>query len=524
MAQRPDFFAPASIESAAGDNSESQFYNSLADRMARFSAGQFRRAERQASISGEKAGVAAAQGGDLNLRPGSGVKSQAYNRGALRVYTAQTTIDILKSMPELEAQAYQKRDDGLTYGERFDAVVKGYRDGLLKNMPADVAPEMTELMDRQILGARERVLGKQLQEQQEFDRAVTEQSLTDLADLTSQAVINGDDELAEQSGALFESQLMGAVQDGVYTPEQALKATNSYQARITESSVFHQFDSAYDSGRGVQFITEFSKTVPAGMSAEQHTQVWGRLETRLARKTKHIENGLATDAAARKERHRMGKTQAVLAMMNGEEVDLVSMVEGDLVDADWALSHEQRSRQQGPAFDDEATAAVYETSLLDWDDQDILNDEDLTYPTRVDLVNKRNALLEDAENWQGSKQGKEGTRRIRDAVGIPQGVLIQSMSNKAKLEASQALSSYYAQVEALPVEQRATKAIEIADKIVANTSAARAGESLRKTQDRLEATTIDRDSYEADSAQWKLKDQAVKTLERKIKDLEASLQ
>jgi len=521
MMPRPDFFQPSSLETAAsvGAASESQFYGSLADRMARFSEQQFRVAAKVADRKGEQAGLADALAGKAELKEGAGIKGQAYNRGALRVYTAETTTDILRSIPQIEAAAYNDTGDGLSYTDRFNAAASGYRNGTIGKMPAQVRPEMQEFLDKQLLAAQGRVIERQAKEQRESDIAATTQALDDLADVGTQMLVNGEDDLAAEAGQLYEDILTGAVEDDVFSPTKAVEKNATRMKRMVEADVMARFDVAFDGGNGIEFIRNFADAVPANMSAETHTEVWIKLEQRLSRRVKHDEDTQALKDSERKERHREGKIEATLALMAGDEIDLRKMVDEDRLNPDWALEMEKRAKDSGPAFDDELTAAIYSIDPLGFTEDEILDDVSLTYETRVGLVQKRRELVEDQENWVGTQQGRQAIRMIRTALGIPEGISVPGMTNQQKHEAEETLTEHYDTVEAFPPEQRAGKAIEIARNIVKRVKGRRAEEDIPKARQMLEQRRKKLGEAKGEEARATLQQQ-VTLFESRLADLE----
>lgn len=106
--------------------------------------------------------------------------------------------------------------------------------------------------------------------------------------------------------------------------------------------------------------------------------------------------------------------------------------------------------------------------LLDITEQEIIDSPDFTNSTKFDLLTKRRAEAEDEGNWLATQSGREGRRRIRENFNIIDGTMMSRLDfkNNTMREYDDMYRSFFAQVEALPLEQRANKSIEIADNLL----------------------------------------------------------
>jgi len=264
--------------------------------------------------------------------------------------------------------------------------------------------------------------------------------------------------------------------------------------------------------------------VPQGMSQEEHAEVWGKLETRLSRHTKHDEDLSRLEQEERDERHRIGQRELTLSFLKGEEVDLVAALEADDISDSWALTHREDAARRGPSHDRPDIRAFYELNLLDYSEEEIMEDDDLTYATRATLVDTRRELQEDQGNWRNTQQGQEAARRIKTAVGLPDGFVVQGMQGSMLREANEALTEFYNEVEGLPLEQRVIKAPEIADRIVIRVDARKAGDELPLAISKLESAQRELNNLPEESNQRKVAENNVARKQKVVDDLQRRIE
>ena len=91
---------------------------------------------------------------------------------------------------------------------------------------------------------------------------------------------------------------------------------------------------------------------------------------------------------------------------------------------------------------------------------------------------------EDKGNWKGTQNGREGSRRINSAFGIVKGTGQRVTQEKAQ-RAGMVLTRYYNEINALPIEEREVRSVEIADKLVKEVNGEIIVKDLEKARDRL---------------------------------------
>jgi len=128
----------------------------------------------------------------------------------------------------------------------------------------------------------------------------------------------------------------------------------------------------------------------------------------------------------------------------------------------------KKINQKGPAFDNQQKVFSVETHLLDYTEDEIMNAPDITYQTKSDLIQKRRSSVEDTGNWLSTQSGREASRRIKTTFNIVEGTMMSNFdfNNQNMKDYDRLSKKFYAEVEALPIEQRASKSITIADKLI----------------------------------------------------------
>ena len=412
-------------------------------------------------------------------------------RDELALYEAETSLDILAQADQIEQDVFVRSSDPqdisreLNPIEMFDLRWKANTKKWLDSAPAELRPSIELFAYRQGAPIRDRVVTKFQTEQRDNARSSTFLGLEKLVDDASRKLANGEFDAAQADMDMFETITQNGFQSGLLGGQDDIKTIQAAQARAREATIIGEFELALDGGDPVKYIQDFADKVPEGMSQEEHSSVWGKLETRLSRHNKHQEDADAAADAEREARHEAGKRDVGLRMLKGEDVDLAAEVEADNIDVDWAIKQEQRAAVRGPAYDNEQVAAFYKLDLLTWTEEEILEDNDLTMETRAALVEERRALLEDMGDWRNSNPGKEALRRVKNAVGIPEGIIIAEMKSGLVRDVGEALTELYDEVESLPVEKRTSEVLAVADKIVKRVDRRRAADDLIDAEEKL---------------------------------------
>lgn len=131
-------------------------------------------------------------------------------------------------------------------------------------------------------------------------------------------------------------------------------------------------------------------------------------------------------------------------------------------------TYTDRIQMKGRAVDDSTALLQFQTHILDFTEDEIINSPHLTDATKWNLIKQRRAEEGDEANWLSTQSGKEARDRIKRTFNIIEGTLMAQMdfNNKNMQEYDALYRNFYSEVEALPFEQRANKSISIADRLI----------------------------------------------------------
>jgi len=121
-------------------------------------------------------------------------------------------------------------------------------------------------------------------------------------------------------------------------------------------------------------------------------------------------------------------------------------------------------------------------------EDEILNSPYFTLETRTKLLAKRDSEMADAENWLGTQDGREARRRIRESFNIIDGTMLAALdfANDNMKDYDRMYRDFFGQVQALPLDQRATKSIEIADNLLINYNQGKEQEKTDRREKRVQ--------------------------------------
>lgn len=194
-----------------------------------------------------------------------------------------------------------------------------------------------------------------------------------------------------------------------------------------------------------------------------------------------IQSSIANDVAVYKQQLQAAET--AFKMTELETIDTFNdqLMSGTLTtkDVDTALAtgkidlatHETYTKKINTPkrlMDEPGKLLTFQTHVLDFTEDEIINSPHLTEKSKWDLVKQRRAELKDEGNWLSSQSGREARDRIKRTFNIIEGTLMAQMdfNNKNMQEYDTLYKEFYAEVEALPLDQRASKSISIADRLI----------------------------------------------------------
>ena len=190
---------------------------------------------------------------------------------------------------------------------------------------------------------------------------------------------------------------------------------------------------------------------------------------------------------AQAQRQEEGNQKATSMLLGGQlrRSTLKQMIDDGDIDPDRALTLanalEERARGGGSPSDDRELMHV-RLNLLSLSEDEILGNPSLSPDDKADLILKRR---DEATGWKSTQAAREGEDRIDRALGIPPGAMLALLPPEEAEKRDRARTDWYNQVEALPVDQRESAAITIAEEIVQKTIKGSSQAALKRAKDRL---------------------------------------
>ena len=511
-------FQPISVR-ARSDTGEVQYYGDLAQRLQGFTNRTFNRLERVKLNQAERDARVDALAGNFRPSDKTTLAAEVYNNTGYRIYAAETVTDIARRVPEIEKEA--SGAVGMTPPEYFDAHAEGYRELLLKEMPPEVAEAVLPVLDQQLITAGNRVRSAHQQAEHERSRAATNLALEGVSDMHARAVLDGDPEAIALLEEMYSQQIEAAIQDGTYSEAEAITIAGKHLNRVVMAAQIGQFARALEEGTALGFLESFRKNPPLHMSPEEHQEALGKMFSRLSDKQRLEDEAETIESNERVERHREIERELTLIDLRGSLTpELVEqMVENDDIDSGRTDYWLERANDPGPRFSDTGVDFVYDTSLMAFTEEEIADESKLTKERRAELIQQRRDMVADAEDWRGTQQGQEGARRIRNELGLADGIMLSGSGDKLVKQAGRALSDYYNMVETLPLEQRQAKAIEMSEEVITKIQASRQDEKMEKAQTRLDEL-LAVDTSDMGSAEQEMHNQSVEKARDKVRRLQ----
>lgn len=222
-----------------------------------------------------------------------------------------------------------------------------------------------------------------------------------------------------------------------------------------------------------------------------------------------IQSQIATDVKVYNQQLQASETQFKIGELEAMDKFNDMLVSETLTtnDVDQALAtgkidlstHEdyiKRINQPKVLVDKSDKKLMFQTHVLDFTEEEILTSPHLTDKSKWDLIRQRRTELKDETNWLSSQSGKEARDRIKRTFNIIEGTLMAQMdfNNKNMTEYDEMYKNFYSEVEALPFEQRATKSILIADRLISEYKIGKNADKEERKQRREEKKKADEEA------------------------------
>ena len=450
-------FQPVAQESGAVDS-----YMQLFQQLQGFKEGLHRQldvtAQKEGLAAGRKAGLGKVN--DVALPDGGTISGDAFREGANMSHFAAVKLDIAENMGRMQAEsAYNP--------ELFQARVEGYKKGLLEGTTDDVMPIASEEIDIMASKIHSGIVASVAKRDRAEHAAKIESGITLLETDLLNAAISGNPDEMSRANTQYTSMLQSAENAGLIPAGDAIRRTDNIYKRMNENVYIGSFDAALANNNGVKFLEDFDKSKDKSMQPVDKEKLLANMMARMNRRQALEGEQEQIDKDARTEVYRVTEQAVTLQALEGklQPDTLINHLRDDTIQPSFARQMEKVAKSHGTTVDDDASKLAYAVNLLHYSELDIATDESLTIDTRIKLIKARDKLEKDTGNWKRSQSGQEAVRRIKAEFGLVDGLIAQLDPEKAK-RAGRALTTLYEQIEALPLEERSLKAVDLSNEII----------------------------------------------------------
>ena len=255
------------------------------------------------------------------------------------------------------------------------------------------------------------------------------------------------------------------------------------------SSMQRGLTAAINSGNAYKFYENFKSMDHQGILDVKDVEAFRQ----------SIQSQISTDVKVYNQQLQAAETQFKLTEMETIDTFNDELMQGSLTTAtiDNALAtgkidlathktYTDKISVKGRLVDDTNAKLTFQTHVLDFTEDEIINSPHLTDKTKWDLIKQRRSEIKDENNWLSSQSGREARDRIKRTFNIIDGTLMAQMdfNNKNMQDYDELYRNFYAEVESLPFDQRASKSISIADKYIKQYKTAKIEEKTKRAEAR----------------------------------------
>ena len=497
------------------DTGAAQVYGTLSDRLREFSENIYRTAvapqiEARAKVAGSEAGAA----GTPTLKSPLTLYGRAYNDAAVRAYALSQYADIEKNLTTFETEA------GTDVG-KFQAKVKGYREGALSGVIPEARSFIAQLIDENGAEASSRIVRAAGVQARETQRVAISSGLDTLAGKASKLFLSGepgDIEKAQAYGQSYIDMVQASVADGTFTPKEGQALTDNHLKNSIEWLAAGQMETQYrvPGGNPVRVIQNVlaNPALTDGDRQQLARSLYSRLDL-LQRGD--AETAAAANAQAKAESE-AAERELTSDLFNGRltagKIDQAIRTRG--LDPGVARTLFEKLKT-GPGQSDDRERFIVESNILSYTEREIASNPRLDWDTKRILTDKRRSL---EGGWPDTNNAQEARQRIDRAVGIVPGIPNPMLSAQAAIERGQAQTRWFELMQALPADQRDAQAITIANQVTQEVIGKRAAANVTSLQSRLAQRRKDLAAASGDRERAAIQEN-IKVLERKIAEAQA---
>jgi len=445
------------------DSNAPQLFESLASKFRAFANKEADELDRDMAKKAKEQGLIDAQGKTaITLRDGKTIADEVWNQGAISSHLAAVKLDVTDNLTRIEAES--AKDPG-----GYTVKAKAYSQGLLEGVPEAMKPAVQDELSSIILKSGTKITSD-LRTFERNQHAATTSSAIDLYRTEGENQAIEGDILAATEAQIKAIQLTTSLENaGLLTPKAAEVQRNDITRDIEDQVIYGAFGREMANGRAVKYIENFKKIKELGDRDPDYRTKMVNTMIGMMSKSHGIEDAQRkADDADRKERWRVGANKVATLDLEGALIveHLQEMVKRDEVDPKVANAYKKNAFLEGPEYSDQSELNIVRANILGATEFSIQTNPRLSRADKDKLVEERRKVEEDKANWRRTQSGSEGARRINFQFGIIPGTDTSRISPEDARRADNVLTRYFDEVEALPVEERSIKAIEISNRLV----------------------------------------------------------
>lgn len=509
--QRREYFNPAQVNTGGA-----QVYGGLMDRFRSFAQSAKANAEAITVPDAQAAGAQAGAAGDTKLKAGFTPEGRAYNEGLVRAYALDVYADVHENLTRIETESGTDPD-------KFKAAVEGYRNGLLPNLMGRAQPIIQQALQEREMEGLTRIQTLRAEEAHKNAQAQAERGRVALSDQISRYLTSTDQAMQERGLGLLQTyndSVDADVAAGLLNPREGQSKKDKAIQDANKQIVIGRLEGELEApgGNPVAVIQDMMKAGSPLMSDAEKVQFVGQLVERVNLHQRMTAEQHQMEAADVKSAHEEGEKQATELLLKGQltQATILRMVENDSLDPTVARTLRNELKSGGTRMDDDAEAFKVGASVLDYTEQEIATNPRLSWDTKSKLIEKRRQQV---GGWQDTNPMQEARRRIDAELGIVPGTQ-QLISDEKGRQRGRALTELYNRLEALPENERESKALEVAQSVITDTLRNTAASSLVRAQDRLEAKRAEL-TDDLGARERKIVEDEIARLEKVVADLKA---
>jgi hypothetical protein len=512
MRYQPRLTSQTSVQSNSGE-----LFQTLSQRLKAFNNQEANELDIEMAKKAKEQGLMDAQGRtDIKLRDGTTIADENWNTGAIASHLSAIKLDITDNLTRIEGES--SRDPG-----GYAIKAKAYSQGLLEGVPPQMQPLVKDDLAAIILKS-----GNKIQSDlNTFDRnqhAAKTSTAIDLYRVEGENYAKEGDIFNATDAQIKATELTNKLESaGLLTPAAAEVQRNNITRDIEDQVVYGGFDRAMVDGKGIKYISNFKSLKEFGdRDPDYRKKMVNTMIGMLGKNHEAADAETKRNNLARKERHRKGEQEVASLYLEGALITehLQQLIEDDEISSKVAKGYFKASKLDGPEFSDQIQVNLLQEDLLKTTEFEIQSNPDISRVDKNKLVEQKRDLEADTANWRNTQSGSEGARRINQAFGIIKGVDTRISKEKAQ-RAGTVLTRFYNEIEALPLEERELRSIEVSDRLVKEVNGEIIVEDLQKARDRLTKAPYQtlKQIEDADLGTEENKIQIIQ-LERKLKKIE----